>query len=68
MVVWKFYLNEEQREIDRIDFVNLQVKVNFRRNFRYVLFFVFFGGRIFIKDGKFKFKEIGIQRKEIISV
>lgn len=68
MAAWKLHLNEEQREIDRTDLANLQAKVNFRRNPRHVPPSAPPGGRTLIKDGKSKPKEIGIQRKETISV
>lgn len=68
VAAWKLHLNEEQREIDRTDLANLQAKVNFRRNPRHVPPSAPPGGKTLIKDSKSKPKEIGIQRRETISV
>nr|XP_022304299.1 deleted in lung and esophageal cancer protein 1-like isoform X2 [Crassostrea virginica] len=68
LAAWKPHLSEEQREIDRTDLANLQAKVNFRRNPRYVPPSAPPGGRTLIKDSKQKPKEIGIQRKDTFSV
>lgn len=58
---WKRYMSEEQREQDRQDLANLQSKVNYKRNPRYVAPSASPGGRTLIKGYNPSSKEIGIK-------
>ena len=54
-------MSEEQRERDRQDLANLQSKVNYRRNPRYVPPSAPPGGRTLIKGYNPVSKEIGVK-------
>ena len=54
-------MSEEQREQDRQDLANLQSKVNYKRNPRYVPPSASPGGRTLIKGYNPPSKEIGIK-------
>ncbi|XP_033743778.1 deleted in lung and esophageal cancer protein 1-like isoform X2 [Pecten maximus] len=64
---WKIHMNEAQREVDRKDLANLQARVNYVRNPRYVPPSALPGGRSLIMPGRPKPKEIGIQSKPDVS-
>ncbi|XP_069130810.1 deleted in lung and esophageal cancer protein 1-like isoform X4 [Argopecten irradians] len=60
---WKIHMSEAQREVDRKDLANLQARVNYVRNPRFVPPSALPGGRSLIMPGRPKPKEIGIQAK-----
>lgn len=56
-------MSEAQREVDRKDLANLQARVNYLRNPRYVPPSAPPGGKSLIKPCRPKPKEVGIQSK-----
>ncbi|XP_060064823.1 deleted in lung and esophageal cancer protein 1-like [Ylistrum balloti] len=60
---WKIHMSEAQREVDRKDLANLQARVNYVRNPRFVPPSAPPGGKSLIKPCRPKPKEIGIQSK-----
>ena len=62
---WKQQLNEDQREQERISLNNLQAKVNYSRNPRFIPPSApGAGSRSLIKGDKLTPKQIGIQAKQ----
>ncbi|XP_021361346.1 deleted in lung and esophageal cancer protein 1-like isoform X1 [Mizuhopecten yessoensis] len=60
---WKIHMSEAQREVDRKDLANLQARVNYMRNPRFVPPSAPPGGKSLVMPSRPKPKEFGIQSK-----